>query len=364
MTVIAEQVLAAIPGGTGRFAREIIQALATHPPAGWRLRTVSAWHQNLSAATIPGVDGPHRLPVGARILSQAWMYGLPPWPSGDSVHATTPLAPGRHSTFHGNRPLVVTVHDTVPWSDPETLTARGVSWHRLMIGRAAAMADFLVVPTNAVAAELADLFPAAAGRIRVIGHGVTALPEVGNADQRAAELGLPARYVLSLATVEPRKGLDVLIQAMAAVDAQLVVVGQAGWGDVNLQRWAAQVGLDESRVHTLGRITDADLGVVLKRAAVLAVPSRAEGFGLPVLEGMAAGVPVVSSDAPALVEVGGGATIVVPRQDVDALAAGLTSVLNDSTLAERLAANGRVRAAHFSWGAAAAALWELHTSLV
>ncbi len=357
LTVIAEQILAPVPGGTGRYARQILAALATTTPPSWRVRSATAWHRDTTAAVVPQVDGPHRLPVGARVLAEAWRRGLPPWPAGDRVHATTPLAPAPR-----RGPTVVTVHDTVPWTHPETLTPRGAAWHRDMIDRAARTADRLVVPTRAVADELSVLFPRAAERITVVGHGVTALPEVADPDARAAALGLPGRYVLSLATVEPRKGLDVLVAAMAGVPADLVVVGQAGWGDVDLRRWADDAGLDRTRLHLLGRLPDEDLGVVLGRAAVLAVPSRAEGFGLPVLEGMAAGVPVVHSDAPALVEVGGGATLSFTREDVAGLADRLTAVLDDPAVAADLSARGRIRAADYSWTDAATTLWQLHTT--
>ncbi|MEO5833034.1 MAG: glycosyltransferase family 1 protein [Nakamurella sp.] len=361
LTVIAEQILAPVPGGTGRYARQILQALHEAAPRGWDVRSMVAWHRETAAAAVPGVDGPHRLPVGSRVLAQAWLAGMPPWPCGDRVHATTPLAPGPRSPLLRRRPMVVTVHDTVPWTHPETLTPRGVSWHRTMVGRAARQADHLVVPTRTVADELAVLFPQTADRIVVVGHGVTALPVGPDADERAATLGLPERYVLSLATVEPRKGLDLLILAMADVPGDLVVVGQAGWGDLDLQRWADAAGVERSRLHLLGRISDADLAVALTRAAVLAVPSRAEGFGLPVLEGMAAGVPVVHSDTPALVEVGGGATLDFTREDVNGLADRLRAVLTDPVLAADLAARGRLRAADYSWERAAEQLWALHT---
>ncbi len=170
LTVIVEQCLAPVPGGTGRYAREITTAMAAAPPAGWTVRTVTAWHRDTTAAAISGTDGPHRLPAGHRVLSELWRRGLPPSVRGAAVHATTPLAPRRR---HG---LVVTVHDAVPWTHPETLTPRGVTWHRVMVGRAAATAEAIVVPSLAVADDLAGLFPAAADRIHVVGHGVTPLP--------------------------------------------------------------------------------------------------------------------------------------------------------------------------------------------
>jgi len=142
-------------------------------------------------------------------------------------------------------------------------------------------------------------------------------------------------------------------------DVPLVVVGQTGWGGIDVQARSADLGIS-GRVRLLGRLPDADLAVVLDRAAALVSPSRAEGFGLPVLEAMAAGVPVVSSDAPALVEVGGGATVTVPVGDAAALADALAGVLGDAALRRRLAEAGRRRAADFTWEKAARRLWELY----
>jgi glycosyltransferase involved in cell wall biosynthesis len=262
---------------------------------------------------------------------------------------------------------VVTVHDAVPWTHPETLTPRGVRWHRHVIERAARVADAIVVPTDAVAGEIERHVALRSAPVVVSEGASEALRTPPDSAERAERLGLPdGDFLVTLATLEPRKGLDVLLRALALPGAPavpLLVVGQPGWGGVDVAGSAAHLGIG-SRVRVMGRLADEDLAVVLSRAAVLVAPSRAEGFGLPVLEAMAAGVPVVSSDAPALVEVGGGATVTVPVGDAAALAAAMADVLGSAPERDRLAAAGRRRAADFSWAEAARRLWELYGSLV
>jgi glycosyltransferase involved in cell wall biosynthesis len=203
----------------------------------------------------------------------------------------------------------------------------------------------------------------------VIGEGVSddlALP--ADAADRARRLGLPdGPFVLSLATLEPRKGLDVLIRALAqptAPDVPLLIIGQPGWGGVDPAQMARAEGLPDGRVRALGRLPDADLAAALSRATALVVPSRAEGFGLPVLEAMQAGTPVVCSTDPALAEVGGDAVRTTPIGDAPALAEALAEVLADPALREAMAERGRTRAAGYTWERTALALWELYRSLV
>lgn len=365
LVVLTEQLLAPVPGGTGRYTREVAAALAATAPDGWTVAGVTAWHRDRRPAAVPGVAGPRVLALPRRALVAAWERGLPLWPGGDAVHAPTPLAPPGPRR---GRSLVVTVHDTVPFTHPETLTPRGAAWHRAAIARAVRQAGAIVVPTEAVAAELDRYVPGPA-EVHVVGHGVTdalRMPDPARATEIVEALGLPDRYVLAVGTVEPRKGLDVLIEAMARPDAPdlpVVIAGPSGWGAVDLAAVAAEHGLPAGRLRLLGRRTDAELAVVLRRASVLAVPSLAEGFGLPVLEAMAAGVPVVHSDAPALVEVAGGAGVSVPRGDPAALATSLRSVLEAPERTVAMLERARRRADSFSWTAAAEALWKLHTRL-
>lgn len=359
LTVVAEQLLAPVPGGTGRYTAELLRALAETAPPGWVVSSVVAWRRDVTSAGVKGVRGPRRLPLSRRGLIALWQAGIPFWPGGDGVHAPTPLAPPRAA---GNGTLSVTAHDAVPWTHPETLTNRGAAWHRHMIGRAARAADTLVVPTTSVAAELARHVPAAS-RATVVGHGVSGhLTGTGQVPVGQVPADLPQQYVLAVGTIEPRKAIDVLIEAVSRLSGiSLVLVGQPGWGSCDPAAMARQHELPTDRLRVLGRLTDEQLAGTLRGASVLAVPSLAEGFGLPVLEAMAVGVPVVHSDAEALREVAGGAGRVVPRGDAPALATELDRVLGSPRLATEMATAGRARAAEFSWHRAARRIWGLHT---
>lgn len=342
--LVLEQCLAPVPGGTGRYSRELALALHRTAPAGSSVQGVTALHRQRLELPFPVT----RLPLPRRGLVAAWERGWGPAVPGDVVHAPTPLHPVRHRA-----PLVVTVHDAVPWTYPETLTPRGVRWHRAMVERAVRTADLVVVPTQAVADALGRHL--ALHDVLVVGEGVSAdLALPADADRRAAAMELPERYLLTVATLEPRKGLRELVAALDAVPGlPLLCVGQSGWG-------AVEAFAERDDVHHLGRVPDADLAVLLHRATALVVPSYDEGFGLPLLEGLAAGTPVLTSDAAALVEVAGGAALSVPLRH---LADGLRQVVRDEALRARLRAAGPVRASTFSWETSAARLWTAYEDL-
>jgi len=358
VSIVLEQLLSRVPGGTGRYMRELAAALAATAPEDARVRGWTAWHRDVATAQIAGVAGPRRLPLGARALAEAWRRGVGPVPTGDVLHAPTLLAPPAAQGWArgGRRPLVVTIHDAVPWTHPETLTPRGARWHRDMGDRVARDADAVLVPTHAVAEELARHLPLR--RVEVVGEGVSSSVRTvpADADERAARLQLPPDgYALVVGTLEPRKGLDVALAAARLAQWRalpLLVAGPRGWGDVELPA--------NGSVQLLGRVTDPDLAVAYSRASVVLVPSRAEGFGLPALEAMAHGVPVVVSEVPALVEVAGGAAVVVPCGDAEALASGVAAAL---TRRAELSAAGLERVTSFTWDAAARACWELYARL-
>lgn len=374
LRVIVDQLLAPVPGGIGRYTLELTNALIDTAPEGTEVTGVvsAAAASDLRRVRdrLPGLAGLETTLLGRRALATAWRYGLADLPGADPVHATSMLAPLRAHRRSPARRTVVTVHDVVPWTHPETLTPRGVAWHKAMAGRAWRHADAVVVPTEAVAGELTGLFDFG-DRIRVIGGAVSsrlALP--ADADERAERLALPGRFVLAVGTLEPRKGLEPLIRSFAvagATELPLLVAGPSGWGGVDVPALARLAGLPPGRVRALGLVSDEDLAVLLDRASVFAFPSLAEGFGLPVLEAFSFGTPVVHSDAPAVAEVAGGAGLCVPRAETatypERLAEAIAAVDSDAALRERLSHAGRQRAGAFSWQESAARVWRLHAEL-
>lgn len=374
LRVIADQLVAPVPGGIGRYTEGLLTGLIQTAPRGSEVAAVvSATPPDELARVLsrfPQLGPVHQSALGRRELALAWQHGFTPLPGTGMIHAPSLLAPlRRHDRFTDpNSQIVVTVHDVVPWTHPETLTPRGVSWHKAMARRAERYADAIVVPTHAVATELAGILDVG-DRVRVIGGAVAdgwTLP--ADAERRAERLALPERFVLSVGTLEPRKGIATLVQAMAGIpEVPLLVVGQDGWGGVDVATLATEAGLAEGRVRMLGHIDDGDLATLYSRASVFVMPSLAEGFGLPIIEAFRFGAPVVHSDAPALHEVAGGAGLEVPLAEpegyADRLADAIRSVLDDADTADRLRVLGGDRAGAFSWRDSAEKVWQLHADL-
>jgi glycosyltransferase involved in cell wall biosynthesis len=373
LRVIIDQMIAPTPGGIGRYAEELTRELIATAPSGCDVvGVVSASPENDYAEIhnrLPGLADLYKSALARRELSAAWQHGFTRLPGQGMLHSTSLLAPlTRHDRLNRGDQIAVTLHDTVPWTHPETLTPRGVSWHKAMAKRAERYADAIVVPTHAVADQLAEIIDFG-DRVRVIGGATSPrLVPPSDGDARAAELALPERYVMAVGTLEPRKGLGRLIRAMASVpELPLLVAGPDGWGGVDVAELAREAGIASERVRFLGYLDDADLALALQRASVFVYPSLAEGFGLPVLEAMSMGTPVIHSDVPALVEVAADASVIVPLDDeptfVERLAAEITRVASDPLLAKQLGVTGQDRARAYSWRASAEKVWQLHADL-
>lgn len=371
LSVIIDDMLAPHPGGLPRYAEELTAALIEFAPRGCIVEGFVAASPEPDyvriAERLPGLAALHKSALARRELQAAWQHGFTRLPSRGMWHAPSLFAPlGRHDRLNDGDQIAVTVHDTIAWSHPESLTPRAVAWHKAMLKRAQRYADAIVVPSHTVAEQLRDIADLG-DRVRVIAAAPSsALRAPADADKRAAALDLPERYVLAMGGIEPRRGLDQLLHAMADVqDVPLVLAGHGSTAEAVAEA-ASAAGLAEGRVRALGDVTDADLAVTLARATVFAYPNLEEGFGMPMLEAFAQGTPVIHSDAPALVELAADAGVVVERDADDypqRLAHGIRSVLDDPAFAERLHYYGLDRAKAFTWRGAAEQVWALHADL-
>lgn len=337
-----EQCWHAVPGGTAAAAIEVARAIQERGDV--ELLGVAAWHRHPPAdAWTPPV------PVRSLWLPRLGVYEgwrWLRWPAigrGDVVHATTLLVPPRR-----RRPLVVTIHDLAFRHDPDQFTPHGV--RSLERGLAHTIADADVVLCSSLATER-DVREAGveAARTRVVPLGVRPVATTPQAIERAkAEHGLVRPYLAFLGTVEPRKNLARVLAAAAAHQAthDLVVIGPQGWGPQLPTSLTSSVS-----VRLLGFVAEATKAALLAGADALVYPSLREGFGLPVLEAMALGTPVVTSLGTSTEEVGRGAAVLVDPLDVDAVAAGIAEAFERRL---ELAAAGWARAAEYPWSRTAA----------
>ena len=373
LRVIIDEMLATAPGNLARYTEELTRALIVTAPRDCYVEAFVAASTEPEYARIadrlPGLAALHKSALARRELRAAWQHGFTRLPGSGMVHAPSLLAPlSRHDRLNSADQIVVTIHDTVAWSNPHSLPPRTVAWHKAMLRRADRYADGVVVPSHTVAdqlTEIADL----GDRVRVIsGAASSVLTPPIDADERAVALDLPDRYILAIGGLEPRKGIDQLIRSMVKLGSNepLLIVGPRA-DDDSLTAAVAESGLAEGTVRGLGTLTDPDLAVVIARATVFAYPNLEEGFGMPMLEAFSMGTPVVHSDAPALVELAADAGIVVERGDAaqypERLADAIRSVLDDRQLAIRLGYSGSDRANAFSWRSSAEKVWQLHADL-
>jgi glycosyltransferase involved in cell wall biosynthesis len=304
--------------GTARHVRGLVGALRDRP--GLDLELLSF-----------GGDGP----VSSVVRDALWYpVGLSRGrPELDVLHCTTFRGPRRPRV-----PTVLTVHDLAILRYPQAFPP----WHRLYgragLGRVLQAADAVVAVSELTKKETVELASVPAERVRVVPNGVD---EVFTADGPAAE----GSYVLAVATLEPRKNLERVAAAARLAGVELRVVGARGWGGVDAPGW-------------VGEVTDARLAELYRGAECVVYASLYEGFGLPVLEAMACGTPVVTSRGTAMEEVAGGAAVLVDPLDSASIAAGITEA---EARRDELVPPGRARAAEFTWQRAAdavEALWK------
>lgn len=376
LRVIVDEVIAPGTSGVGRYAEELTRELIRTAPRGSSVSGIVSASPEPDyielEQRLPGLRGLYKSPLARRELSAAWQHGFTLLPGSGMVHATSLLAPLHRHDRHldPGEQTVVTIHDAIAWTRPELLPNRFASWSRGMGKRAERYADAVVVPTHAVAEELADHLDLS-GRVRVIGGAPSsALAPVPDAAARRRAHGMPDEYLLSIAGWEPRKGLEPLIRGLADKGTQgipLIIVGAGSGVEPELRQIAQDAKVDPERVRSCDHLPPEDLSAVLAGATIVVQPSIEEGFGLAMLEAFSFGRPVIHSDSPALVEVAAEAGYVVPRGDEarypKLLGEAIAGLLSDPALREALATAAEDRSHAFSWRDSAEKVWQLHADL-
>jgi len=312
------------------------------------------------------------LPVKQRFL---WSFGALPGACRvrrlDLFHGTANF---ELPVFAGC-PLVATVHDLIPLLCPGAVSRRFRLLFRLLIGRTIRAARRVITVSEFTRSDIIARYPSAAGRVVVVPNGVDpaflAAGDPGD-DRRAREChGITGRYLLFVGVFEPRKNVPLLVDAFEilrhtrpeAADLQLVLAGGAGWSGAAIAEGVRRRGL-EPAVRLLGHVPDADLPALYRGATLALVPSQYEGFGLPALEAMACGAPVLASDATALPETVGDAGELFTPGDPALLARRIAELV---ALPERLAVlrqRGFKRAAGFTWERTATRTLEVYRDAV
>lgn len=302
--------------------------------AGENQRRVACWtpaHHRLERFTLAAELLPHRL---------------------DLLHSPDFIPP-----YDGTYRSVITIHDLAFLHYPEFLTPASRRYYNSQIAAAVRRADHIITVSEATRADVINLLHVAPDRVAVVPEAAAAQfrpASLSEIEQVRAAYNLPPTYILFVGTFEPRKNLGGLLRAYADLHAALpdapplVIVGQRGWLYEEIFDLSARLGLTD-QVLWLENVGHSDLPPIYSAAQVFCLPSFYEGFGLPPLEAMACGTPVVVSNRASLPEVVGGAALLVDPDDPTSIADALQRVIGDPALADDLRQRGLERAGEFSW---------------
>ena len=356
MTSVAfhvDQLFFAAPGGIGTYVRRLIPAMAARDPS-LEIKLFHARFPDPVPERWMREFWVEELPRGIRSLYPRWnLTGRPSLPAAlsslDIVHGPSPASiPPAGS----GQKLVVTVHDLAFLEAPAHFPRQWREMFRLGLRAAVRRADAIITPSRNTAEDLLTRTKVDPDRVHVIPLAATS--EQGGADdeQVLSRLKIHPPYLLFVGTLEPRKNLIRLIRAYRRAAASgiphaLVLAGPLGWKHQQLHRELALRGPGE--VVLTGGLSDPEVDVVLRGASAFVYPALYEGFGLPVLEAMTRGVPVITSNTSSLPEVAGDAALGIDPGSVREIAAAIETLLGDTAMQERLSARGRARAERFSW---------------
>lgn len=362
-------------GGIGRYVRELVAALALEDShSAYRLFVSGA-----TAAKLPAPPGPNftwkPTSIPPKWLARLWHRTQLPLPvelaTGpvDLYHATDfVLPPTRRSTR-----TLLTVHDLSFVRVPEAASPGLKAYLDRVVPRSVQRADFILADSQATKDDLMRLYGVSAEKIDVLLSGVDArFKRVSDADiilttRRRHAIG-ERPYIFAVGTIQPRKNYERVILALAALrgrghDLALVIAGGKGWLEDPIYQTIRDTGMQDF-VHLIGFVDDADLPALYSSAVCLAFPSLYEGFGLPILEAMACGTPVVTANVSSLPEVAGDDALLVDPYDQDAITNAIERLVTDETLRQRLVQGGYERVKQFTWSASARKLHQIYSALL
>ena len=350
--------------GIGHYTFELAQAMAALAPAD-QFEIVS-----------PGPfahDGEVQLPANLRLVN----LGVAGWKRRGWWSITLPRYCARLSLFHGTNfdlpywgkcPTVLTIHDLSLLLFPETHEKHLVRRARLKLPRAARKATAIITPSETVKREVCEHIGVDAGKVFAIPEAARSsfypAPEAESAAVRE-RLGIGSDFVLFVGTIEPRKNVLNLVRAFAELVGEgssrlhLVIAGKRGWLSNDLETYLASSVVKE-RVLFTGHLSDDELRALYSSCRVFAYASLYEGFGLPLLEAMACGAPVVTSNVQSIVETVGSVARLVAPNDVHDIARGIEALVANDEEREQRSAAGRRHAELFSWQRAATATLEVY----
>ncbi len=354
--------------GVSRYARNLINSVI----GGGGHEYVLFANSSVARDPFPGADNASfvrvRLPTSRTSSRILWEQLVLPFHSAfrglDLVHSFLNISP-----LMSQAAQVVTIHDlsylTTPWAHP----LRRRMFLRVMSQRSAAIAAAVLADSKATKGDIHRLFKIPKDKIFVVYPGVE--PDLHPAASFAeverfrASKGLPDRFILFLGTLEPRKNVDKLVRAFGmlrksgAYGGSLVLAGARGWGFETVAAAIEAEGL-ANEVHVVGYVDRVEQRLWYNSAEVFVYPSAYEGFGIPALEAMACGTPVVTSSTSSLPEVVGSAAITVDPDSVEKIAAALGELVGSATRREELRERGIAQASRFSWEIAAARCLEAY----
>ncbi len=357
-------------GGIGRYVRQLVAALATHDTnTDYNLFIAGAGQ--LPASLAPNFTWqPTR--ISPLWLARFWHRLKLPFPveifTGRTqlYHATDFVLP---PTLRQTRTLL-TVHDLSFVRVPEAASPRLKAYLDAVVPRSTRNADHILADSQATKDDLIALYDLPPEKITVLLSGVEdRFKRVEHTFAIRQKYNIPDRpYIFSIGTVQPRKNYERLIQALARLrssghDVGLVIAGGKGWLDAPIYAMIEQSQMADY-VHFIGFADDVDLPALYSAAACVSFATLYEGFGFPVLEGMACGTPVLTSNVSSLPEVAGDAALMVDPYNVEAITDALRRLLDDTQLRETLIGRGYIQAAKFTWESSAKHLIQIYQQML